>query len=96
MDFYGPNDPRTLADLRQELKLMPNVPHVTDVHPLGIGLGGNEDGSTDIIFCAHDDANDCSHHIILPLESLERQKGEFYDFTGIKNHIALLLAASYN
>jgi hypothetical protein len=53
-------------ELRARLGLYPEVPVIVEAHPLAMNPMGGE-----IIFCCHDDANECSHTIMHEGETKE-------------------------
>lgn len=86
---------RVLADLREEFKLLPELPDVTEMHTIAVAIG-DDVGDADFIICCHDEANDCKHHVIYPNSNVDTEGPPDVERGRITGHVQRILAAAYN
>lgn len=87
---------KVLADLREEFKLLPNLPDVTTMHTLAVAITDEAEGGLDYIICCHDEANDCKHHVIYPHANVDIAGPPDVERGRISGHVKRILAAAYN
>lgn len=89
------NQDKVLAHLREEFKLLPNLPQVDDLHAVAVEVGEDQDDSNFII-CCHDLANGCKHHVIYPARCVDESVETERERDRIGGHVRRVLAAAYN
>jgi hypothetical protein len=89
------NQDKVLADLREEFKLLPNLPRIEQIHTIAVALGDDADDS-DFVICCHDEANDCKHHVIYPASGIDATNEQHEEQGRVYGHVTRILAAAYN
>jgi hypothetical protein len=86
---------KVLADLREEFKLLPNLPQISTVHTIALAI--DEAGAdADYIICCHDEANDCKHHIAYPHSNVNTEGPPDAERGRISGHVKRVISAAYN
>jgi hypothetical protein len=89
--------------MRVKLELWPEIPRLTEVHPLDIAVGINDEGTAELValvVCCHDEANGGKHQLVYTREELQRigieDAAQIDTNARLLKHANLRLAATYN